>query len=126
MRANPNIFRAGLRRIQEEIHENALPSGRVALQAKLSVDLGREIQLRSVGALQIILAKLRRIFDNWSEFDGRAIRFENAVRDAMPAARAALQRVGQLLPLGIVFQQLRAFRDGLKHVVQIVNQTFQR
>ncbi len=50
---------------------------------------------------------------------------ENAVRDPMPAARATLQRVGQLLPLGIVSEQFRAFRDGLKNVVQIVNQTFQ-
>ena len=44
----------------------------------------------------------------------------------MSAARAALQRVGQLFPLGIVFQQLRTLRDGLKHIVQIMNQTFQR
>ncbi len=48
------------------------------------------------------------------------------MRDAVAAVRAALEGVRQFLPPRIVFQQLGAFRDGLKHVVQIVHQTFQR
>ena len=70
MRADPNVLGAGLRRIQEQIHKYALPSGGVAFQAKLSIDLGTEVDLRPVGAFQIVLAKLRCIFDNWREFDG--------------------------------------------------------
>ena len=45
VRADANVFRASLRRIQKEIYEHPLPSGRVALQAKLSVDLGAEADL---------------------------------------------------------------------------------
>jgi len=47
------------------------------------------------------------------------------VNDLTVPAGATLQRVGEFLPLGIVFQQFGAFRDGLKHVVQIMDQTFQ-
>jgi hypothetical protein len=47
------------------------------------------------------------------------------MHDPLAAMDAALQSLGQLQPLGVVFEQVRAFSDRLKNVIQIVDQTFE-
>jgi len=48
------------------------------------------------------------------------------VDNSLTAVDATLQRVRQFLPLRILRQQLRAFPDGLKHIVEIVDQSLER
>jgi hypothetical protein len=38
---------------------------------------------------------------------------------------AALQRLGELLPFGVALEQVGALSDGLKYIIQIVNEAFE-
>jgi hypothetical protein len=45
--------------------------------------------------------------------------------DSLAAMHAALQGLGEPQPFGIVLKQIGALSNGLKNIIQIVNQTFQ-
>src|SRR6266850_1958388 len=85
-----------------------------------------EFDFWTVGAFQIITAKLDCIFKNGSQVGSRAVCIEDAMYDSLTAINASLQRMRQLLPLRIVAKQLRTFPDRLKHIVQIVDQPLER
>ncbi len=125
-RLHADVLSAGLRGVEEQIYQHAFPLRGVALQAKIGIDLIGELDFGTVGALQVIAAELSCIFDHGSELCSGAIALEDAVHNSLAAIDAALQGMCELLPFGIVFQKLRALADGLKDIVQIVNQTFER
>src|SRR5262249_34293558 len=118
---DPNVPGAGLSGVQEEIHQHSFPLSGIALQAKVGIDLVHELDLRHVGAFQVVQTKLGRVRDHGSELGGGTIGFEDAIDDSSAAIDAALQSVSQPFPLRVGLQQVRALSDGLENVVQIVD-----
>jgi hypothetical protein len=98
---------------------------RIALQVKLAVDFVGESDSLAIGALQIVLTKLRGVLDNWRQVGGGARRFKNAMHDSLAAMHATLQSLGNLLPFEVAFEQIGILSDRLKHVIQIVDQAFE-